>query len=335
MRCTGGLGLPLSTVIRRLSLTALLACLAALALVVPVAFANDAPASDPPAASDSGAPPPSDEAPAEPPASDPAPIAVDPVPNPTPDPTPAPDPTPVADPVGVAVPPVSLPVDPPVSVPDPVATIDVPGVGDPGTGTTVTTGGDDSHPARGGGGPVSTGTFPSIAAPTVAGPAPGPAGPAVSAPAVTPLGGIIIPRPESRAPAAWRWPGAGSPSPHNAGSLLGSSFLNSAPPAVALPGTLNAVAATAASRHDGARHAPPIPRVAPAPWTPSAPGAPASAGASAPGGAAGGLGGWALAALFFVLLALAAPWRAIPRPALAPVLALRPAYAPARAPPVS
>jgi hypothetical protein len=76
-------------------------------------------------------------------------------------------------------------------------------------------------------------------------------------------------------------------------------------------------------------------RTQPAPWSPSAPDSPFSATATPPAGAAGGLGGWALACLLFVLLALAAPRRVLPRPALSPVLTLWPAHAPARAPPAS
>ena len=147
---------------------------------------------------------------------------------------------------------------------------------------------------------------------------------------------MVIPAPNALAPASWRWPSPATPgSPGAEPAALTDSFLSSAPPVMVVASTLPGDGGATSGHRGATRHAPPAVRSLPAPWSPSAPDSPFSATATPPAGAAGGLGGWALACLLFVLLALAAPRRVLPRPALSPVLTLWPAHAPARAPPAS
>jgi hypothetical protein len=377
MRCTGGLGLPLPTVLRRLLMAALLACLSSLALLVPLALAEDAPASDPSVASDPAASTPVVDPATDPGASDPAtepaaaapeppvavapepvaapeppvaapepPVAVAPEPpvaapdppavapdppGPSPDP-PAAEPAPFADPTPVVEP----VIDPPVielpvpDLPDPVATTDDPSTtGDPGDSAVAAP--LDPRPPRGSAPDVGdTLSQPSSIADEAA--------PSGESPEATPDPvAVVIPTPDALAPASWRWPSPATPgSPGATSAGLASSFLSTAPPVMAaVPSALPGDDGTRAEHRNGTRHAPPAAWTEPAPWSPGAPGAPVSASGAAPAGAAGGIGGWALPCLLFVLLALAAPRRVLPRPALSPVLALRPVYAPARAPPAS
>jgi hypothetical protein len=211
---------------------------------------------------------------------------------------------------------------------DPVAITDDPATGN-GPGAPV-----DPRPARGG----SPADVPGVAgAPSQAVPAAStPAPPTADRGAAPDPVAVVIPEPDALAPASWRWPSptsAGSPGAAPVG--LTTPFLSTAPPAMSVPSTLPGDGGATAGRGGGARHAPPAVRSQPEPWSPAAPGSPFSAGAASPAGAPGGLGGWALASLLFVLLALAAPRRALLRPAPSPVLSLRPAYTPARAPPGS
>jgi hypothetical protein len=295
-------------------MAALLACLASLTLLAPSALADDLPASDPPAASDPAAVLPADDpAPESPAAAEPAPEppATQPV-----------NPAPVVEPV-MGPPAVQLPVDPGLQdLPDPVATIGIPATtDDPGT--------VDARPANGS--PADVASAPSQLDPVASEPTPPHESPTAAPDPVA----VVIPEPDALAPASWRWPSLASPSPGSAPVALTGSFLSGAPPVMAVPSTLPGDDGATAAHRDGARHAPPAVRSQPAPWSPDTPGSPISARATPPPGAGGGLGGWALACLLFVLLALAAPRWVLPRPALSPVLTLRPAYAPARAPPAS
>ena len=331
MRCTGGLGLPLATVLRRLLMAALLACLASLTLLAPSALADDLPASDPPAATDpAAAPPAADPSPEPPAAGEPAPgaPATHPVhPTHPVDPAPVVDPPPIVDPV-VGPPAVQLPVDPVPNLPDPVATIDIPSTADEPGGPVAGAAGD-TRPTHGS--PADVAYAPSQPEPVASDPTSPQETPAAAPEPVA----VVIPAPDALAPASWRWPRLATPgSPSAAPAALTGSFLSGAP-AVMVPSTLPGDGGATAGHRGATRHAPPSARSQPAPWSPSAPGSPFSASATPPAGAAGGLGGWALACLLFVLLALAAPRRVLPRPALSPVLTLRPAHAPARAPPAS
>ena len=331
MWCTGGLGLPLATVLRRLMLAALLACLASLTLLAPSALADDLPASDPPAATDpAAAPPPGDPAPEPPAAADPAPVLRPPtrrirrirstrrrwaIPRPS------------SSPSSTRRAPAPRRFHPEPAGPgrddrDPV---------------------DRRRSGRAGGG--RAGRY--EADPRLAGrrrlralqpePVASEPTPPREAPAAAPEPvAVVIPAPNALAPASWRWPSPATPgSPGAAPAALTGSFLSSAPPVMVVASTLPGDGGATSGHRGGARHAPPAVRTQPAPWSPSAPDSPFSATATPPAGAAGGLGGWALACLLFVLLALAAPRRVLPRPALSPVLTLWPAHAPARAPPAS
>ena len=312
-------------------MAALLACLASLTLLVPSALADGLPTPDPPAASDPSAVLPTDSAAPEPPAAEPAPEppATHPAhPVHPADPTPVVEPPPVVEPV-VGPPAVQPPVDPGVpDLPDPVATIEIPATtddpGEPATAAPV-----DARPTSGS--PADVASVPSQPDPVASEPTPPHESPA---PAPDPVA-VVIPAPDALAPASWRWPSLATPAQGAAAVAQTGSFLSSAPPVMAVPSTLPGDDGASSGHRGGVRHAPPAVRNQPAPWSPDAPDSPVSAGATPPAGAGGGLGGWALACLLFVLLALAAPRRVLPRPALSPVLTLRPAYAPARAPPAS
>jgi hypothetical protein len=304
-------------------MAALLACLASLTLFASSALADDLPGSDSPAASDPAAVlPASDPAPEPPAVAEPAPEppAIHPAHPPHPvDPAPVVDPPTVVEPV-IGPPTVQLPIDPGVpDLPDPVATIDIPATSDD-SGEPTAAAPVDARPSL-----VSTPVQPD---PVAAPPTPPHESPADLDPVA-----IVIPEPDALAPASWRWPSLADPSPGAAPVALTGAFLSGAPPVMAVPSALPGDDGATGGHRGGARHAPPAAQ--PAPWSPDAPRSPVSAGATPPAGAAGGLGGWALACLLFVLLALAAPRRVLPRPALSPVLTLRPACAPARAPPAS
>ena len=326
MWCTGGLGLPLANGLRRFSTAALLACLACLTLLASSALAEDLPATDPPAATDPAAVLPAED-PAPPP-----PAAAEPAPEPPAGHPEHPEhpvnPAPVVDPV-IGSPPVQVPVDLGIrDLPGPVATIDLPATtddpGGPATASPV-----EARPANG--------SPPDVAlAPSQPDPAPSGGTPPLERRAAAPDPvAVVIPGPGALAPAAWRWPSLAGPSPGAAPVALAGLFLSSAPPVIGVPSTLPGDGGAGAGHRSATRHAPPAARNQPVPWRPDAPGSPVSAGATPPAGAPGGFGGWALACLLFVLLALAAPRRVLPRPALSPVLTLRPACAPARAPPAS
>jgi hypothetical protein len=302
-------------------MAALLACLASLTLLAPSALADDLPGSDPTVATDpAAAPPPSDPAPEPPAAGDPAPGL--PATHPT-HPTHPVNPAPVVNPPPVVDPP---PVDSIPNLPDPVATIEIPSTaddpGEPAAAAPV-----DTRPH---GSPADVAYAPSQPEPVAAEPTP------PHEAAAEPVA-VVIPAPNALAPASWRWPSpatAGSPGAVSAART--GSFLSSAPPVMVVASTLPGDGGATSGHRHGARHAPPAVRTLPAPWSPSAPDSPFSATATPPAGAAGGrLGGWALACLLFVLLALAAPRRVLPRPPLSPVLTRWPAHAPARAPPAS
>ncbi len=340
----------------------LLACLASLAFLVPAAFASDSGATDSPSGGDQstvvadpGASDPAvatpvtsdpgatDPAPSDPAAGDPAPVT-DPAPaDPAPaDPAPV-DPAPV-DPPPVAIdPPPELPVVGPGSstvIPDPTAsdpvtpTIDLPPVGTTPIATPVSKGPGDT---------TGTGTHSGhVDAPA---PAPAatsfPAAPAFSAPVIPPQAtappadnsnGVVL-TPVERAPAAWRWPrAAGHDSPHSA-TALAAPFLSSAPPLAMTAGPVPSEAALAGAHHNAQRGAENVLSAVPTLGGPGLPAAPASAGSAAPGGVGGIGGGLWLASLLFLLLAFAAPRRAITGPVTAPALGLRPVFVPARAPP--
>jgi hypothetical protein len=359
MRCTGGLGLPLPTVLRRLFMAALLACLSSLALLVPLALAEDPPVSDPAVASDPAASTPTTDpatVPVATPDPAPEPVATEPAPT-TPDPPAAEPPAPAPEPPAAAPDPPAAAPDPPAAepapfgdptpvigpvfdppvielplpdLPDPVGTVDAPSTtGDPGDPAVAAP--LDSRPARSGS-PATVGDTPSP--PSTGADVAAPSG--ESPKAIPDPVAVVIPTPDALAPASWRWPSAATPGAAGATPAgLANSFLSSVPPVRAVPSALPGDDGAASGHRNGTRHAPPAASTQPAPWSPGAPGTPVAAGAAAPAGAAGGLGGWAIACLLFVLLALAAPRRVLPRPALSPVLALRPAYAPARAPPTS
>ena len=296
-------------------MAALLACLASLTLLATSALA-DMPASDPPAASDPAAVPPADDPAPEPPA------AAEPAPGPpATHPVHPVHPAPVVEPV-MGPPVVQLPVDPGVpELPDPVATIDI-------QATSGEAGTVDAKPSNGS--PAVVASAPAQLDPVASEPTPSHEGLTAA-----PDPAVVIPEPDAVAPASWRWPSLASPSAGSVPVALTDSFLSGAPPVMAVPSTLPGDDGATAGRREGARRAPPAVRSQPAPWSPDAPGPPFSAGATPPAGTAGGLGGWALACLLFVLLAFAAPRWGLPRPALSPVVTLRPAYTPARAPPAS
>ncbi len=321
MWCTGGLGLPLATVLRRLMLAALLACLASLTLLAPSALADDLPASDPPVATDPAAPPPSDPAPEPPAAADPTPGPPATHPTHPVHPSPEGDPPPVVGPPGLQPPADSTP-----NLPDPVATIEIPSTADdPAAAVPV-----DTRPTHGS--PADVAYAPSQPEPLASEPTSPHETPAAAPKPVA----VVIPAPNALAPASWRWPSPATPgSPAAAPAALTGSFLSSAPPVMVVASTASGDRGATSGHRSGARHAPAAVRTQPAPWSPSAPDSPYSATATPPAGAAGGLGGWTLACLLFVLLALAAPRRVLPRPAMSPVLILWPARAPARAPPAS
>ncbi len=316
MRCTEGLGLPLAKVRCRLLMAAVLACLASLTLLASSALADDLPASDPRAASDPAAVPPADDPAPKPPAAPkpaPGPPATHPV-HPV-------HPAPVVEPV-MGPPVVQLPVDPGVpELPDPGATSDIQAT----TGDAATV---DAKPSNGS--PAVVASAPAQLDPVASEPTP-----RHESPTAAPDPAVVIPQPHALVPASWRWPSLASPSAGSVPVALTGTFLSGGPPVMAVPSTLSGDDGATAGQREGARHAPPAVRSQPAPWSPDAPGPPFSAGATPPASAAGGLGGWALACFLLVLLALAAPRWGLPRPALSPVVTLRPAYAPARAPPAS
>jgi hypothetical protein len=320
MWCFGGLGLPLSRVLRRLTAASLVTCLALFAVLASAAFADEplaSAASDPTAAAE---PPPAVPPPA------PEPAAQDPAPPPPAD-TPADQPSDQGPAIEPIVDPVTVDPTPIQALPDPGTAIDLPpsvldpstGAGPPRSGTPAAVDAPYSPPALA---PLGV-TAPMAAAPV----APAPGGPGV--------GGVVIPEVETSAPVAWKWP-APVHLDGKTDTTVAAALLSSAPPVLSVPsGVPPSDAATRTHRSAESAPAPSLVETLPDPWSPGAPGAPAAAGAAAPGGPGGGFGGLFFAAMFIVALALAAPQRGLSRLARSPVLVLRPVYAPARAPPGS